>query len=175
MIGGLVEHKSITCPLSAHLEHIDLERTVLGTVVARCSRFGSEPVTCSHECARRMDLHDHDVLEQVMERVLVLYTTPQARAFAERLACCLRFERLVPELANSEVGGLPPPEDYEAVVCVSPLHRGRHTQAIAHYLTDHQLALATMPTFFVEPDRETAARLTELANAIGDQIPDLPT
>ncbi|CAN5360864.1 hypothetical protein BH11MYX1_BH11MYX1_09890 [soil metagenome] len=169
-----MEHRSITCPLSAHLEQLELERTALGTVVASCSRFGSEPVTCSHECARRMDIRDHAVLDQVKERVLVLHAaTSQARACAERLACHLRSDSLVPELGNSEVRGAPPPEDYEAVVFVSPLRRGRHTQAIDRYLADHRLALATMPTFFVEPDRETAARISELAKAIGDEIPVL--
>lgn len=171
-----MERKWLTCPLSAHLEEIELERTVLGTVVARCSRFGSEPVVCSHECARRMDVHDHDLLESFTERVLVLYAaTSQAQAIAERLACCLRSDCLVAELANGAVRDMPPPEDYEAVVFVSPLRRGRHTPAIDNYLADHHLALATMPTFFVEPNRETIASVSELAKAIGDEIPALPT
>ena len=34
-----MERKLITCPISAHLEEIEYERTPLGIVIDQCSRF----------------------------------------------------------------------------------------------------------------------------------------
>ncbi|MEO8840978.1 MAG: flavodoxin domain-containing protein, partial [Kofleriaceae bacterium] len=93
----------------------------------------------------------------------------------EMLAHCLQSDCLVAELANSALRSTPPPEDYDAVVFVSPIRSGRHAPSIAEYLSAHHLALATMPTFFVEPNRESVVHVSELAKAIGDEIPALLT
>lgn len=55
-----MERKRITCPETAHLELIDYEPTPLGALIVGCSRFlprGS--VSCSRECAVRLDHRDH--------------------------------------------------------------------------------------------------------------------
>ena len=55
-----MERKRITCPETAHLELIDLDRTSLGILIAGCSRFLPRcSIDCSRECAARMDRREH--------------------------------------------------------------------------------------------------------------------
>jgi hypothetical protein len=54
-----VERKLITCPESAHLEEIEMERTPDGIVIISCSRFSPAcAVECAVECAVRMNRRD---------------------------------------------------------------------------------------------------------------------
>lgn len=46
---------NVTCPESAHLETIDIERTPRGLRIVRCSVFGDCPVSCPHTCAARLE------------------------------------------------------------------------------------------------------------------------
>ncbi|HSJ99838.1 MAG TPA: hypothetical protein VK932_01300 [Kofleriaceae bacterium] len=48
--------KRVTCPETAHLAMIELERHPLGTLIAACSRFAPSCVpACSRSCAGLMD------------------------------------------------------------------------------------------------------------------------
>ncbi len=54
-----MERKLITCPESAHLEEIEMERTPDGIVIISCSRFSPAcAVECAVECAVRMNRRD---------------------------------------------------------------------------------------------------------------------
>ena len=55
-----MERKRITCPETAHLELIDLDRSPLGILIAECSRFLPRcSIDCSRVCAARMDRREH--------------------------------------------------------------------------------------------------------------------
>ena len=147
-----MERRRITCPDTAHLEEIELERTRLGIVITRCSRFGEAAIECARECAARMDRRERD---ERCERVLVVHDGP-VRAIAERLAAMLRRDDFAVELADASAVGMPPPEDYEAVVMLSPIRRRRFARATVDYIAEHRDALAAMPTFFASVSERPA-------------------
>lgn len=142
-----MERKRITCPETAHLEEIDVERTPLGTVIAGCSRFspGSE-VTCARECAARMDRRDRRDRDDHTERILVAYAGADAQTatIARTLAGDLAQDGLIVEEADLDRELAPPPADYEAVVVVAPARFGRLARAVQSYIAAHRPALAAM-------------------------------
>ena len=161
--------KPITCPLTGHLETVELEQTPLGVVVERCSRFSpSDRVTCTRECARRLDLRDRAGEDELTERVLVLYAdVGRGRPAAEALAVALREEGMVVELAVAHAGTAPPPEDYDALVLVAPLRVWGYARSLTDYMRDHLDALATMPTWFISVSRGGVASAARLWDDVG--------
>jgi menaquinone-dependent protoporphyrinogen IX oxidase len=146
-----MQRQRITCPETAHLEEIDLERTSAGIVIAGCSYF--EPrcaVECTRECARRMDLRDRRDSDDRNERVLVLAPTRDARteSLARQIAAALICDGFSVELADAGSRTAPPPADYKAAVIGSPIASGRYARPVIDYVTSHRDALARMPTFF---------------------------
>lgn len=98
-----MEHKRITCPETAHLEEVDLERTPLGTVVAGCSRFSPRgAVDCTRACAARMDRRDNRDRDDHTERILVAYAGADAQAAA--IARTLAGD-LARDLLRAAIGG----------------------------------------------------------------------
>lgn len=54
-----MERKLITCPETAHLEEIEMERMPRGIVILSCSRFSPAcAIECVSECAVRMNRRD---------------------------------------------------------------------------------------------------------------------
>jgi hypothetical protein len=145
-----MERKLITCPGSGHLEELEIERTPLGILIGSCTRFSPAcNVTCARDCAARMDRRDHLVSHDQRERVLLVYANEAAQRLAERLAGLLARDDLVIELADSETLGVPPPEVYDAVVVVAPVHRRRLARSTDRYVAAHRDALASRPSYFV--------------------------
>lgn len=142
-----MERKKITCPESAHLEEIELERTPFGIVLNSCSRFGPRCATqCEAECARRMDRRDRLRGVDRRERVLVIYADEQRiRPIANVIAATLEADGLAVELADADSGPAPPPASYEAVVIGFPVRFGRYRRAIWEYIRAHRDALASIP------------------------------
>ncbi|HET9991718.1 MAG TPA: flavodoxin domain-containing protein [Kofleriaceae bacterium] len=158
--------KPITCPLTGHLETVELEQTALGFVVDRCSRFSpSDRVTCTRECARRLDRAGND---ELTERVLVLYAdATRSRPPADALASALREEDMVVELAAVDFGTAPPPQDYDALVLVAPLRMWGYARSLTDYMREHVAALETMPTWFISVSRGGVAKAERLWSAVG--------
>lgn len=174
--------KPITCPLTGHIETVDLERTSLGIVIERCSRFSpSDHVRCSGECARRLDGYDRAGQDDLLERILVLYAAAsRGRQPAEAIASALREESMTVEIADVETGGAPPPEDYDGLVIVAPRGVWGYTPRLSSYLDEHDAALRAMPSWYFPISRSgdtTARQLTgrahELARMISDDMPAL--
>lgn len=155
-----MERKVITCPVTGHLETIDLERTELGIIVGGCSRFSPpEDIACECECARRLDRRDRREAED-KDRVLVLYAGgTRGRIPADVIATAMRKDAFEVELADAESRGAPPPEDYDAVVIVATLRAWGYPMATTQFLRDHADVLRTMPTWFVSvsPKGEASA------------------
>lgn len=140
----VAERKRITCPESAHLEEVDLERTPLGLVVLGCSKF--EPrcdVACARECARRLDARQHS--DDANDRVLIVYSRAAwTHPVADALADLLRHDHFHVELADADLGGTPPPSDYDAVVVGTPQRLGRRARPIIDYVSQYRDALSSM-------------------------------
>ena len=103
-----MERKRITCPESAHLEEIDIERTRLGLVIVGCSKF--EPrceVACARECARRLDQRDRG---DEQDRVLIVFSrSAWTRPITNPLAQRLTHDDFQVELADTNSHEMPPP------------------------------------------------------------------
>ena len=175
-----MERKRITCPESAHLEEIDVERTSFGILIGGCSRFSPRcAVECETECARRMDRRDHHERDVFTERVLLANGGSEARTseIVRALAAELVGDGLVVEVADLEDGGAPPPEDHDLVVIVSPVRLGRVSRAARVYAERHGAALSAVPAFWIRVSRPASdglddpARIHELALAIADEVP----
>jgi len=72
----------------------------------------------------------------------------QTHLIAETLAGHLRAAGHGVELADALAGGLPPPEDYDAVMMGSRVQLGRHASEIVEYAVANRHVLAAMPTAF---------------------------
>lgn len=87
-----------------------------------------------------------------MSRFLVLFASHfgQTRRIAERISARLRELRHEVELVDvrSDPRGLPPPQDYDAVVLGSRVEFGRHAAELRGYISAHADALSEMPTAF---------------------------
>jgi hypothetical protein len=169
-----MDRRAITCPVTAHLEAIDYERTSLGVIVERCTRFPAGDVQCSCECARRIDRHDRADCGDPTERVLVVYAGE--RAPADVVAHALRADDFTVELADASVAGSPPPEDYDAVVLVVRAGWLHHGRAISDYARDHDNGLrARLTRTFAVPRRWARKSIEQRANAfarlLADDIP----
>lgn len=144
-----MERKYVTCPETAHLEQVELERTDVGRVVNSCSRFHPPgALTCSRECARRMDRRDRLEVED-QDRVLVLIASPLSTVtqVAHVLAEAMRTEGLIAEIATLGIGAVPPLEDYDAVVIGVASRLGLRGRPFITYLRDQIAALAARPSF----------------------------
>lgn len=169
-----MERRAITCPMTAHLEVIDYERTSLGILVDRCTRFSPGDVRCTRECSRRLDRRDRADNDDPTERVLVVYANE--RIPADAIAHALRFDDFIVELADACVSGAPPPEDYDAVVIVSQPYWPHQTRAIDAYVREHPTGLQDRPsrTFSVPrwwSRRSIETLATTFARAFAEAIP----
>ncbi len=155
-----MERKRITCPETAHLEEIDLDRTPFGTVITACSRFSPTcAVTCARDCAARMDRRDRSHLEPALDRVLIVYADRDGhvRQIAERLSEALQRDAFAVELADADVRAAPPPQDYDAIVLGSHLRLGHYERSLLQYITQHCKALASPPAFHFAVAEDEAA------------------
>ena len=151
-----MERKRITCPETAHLEEIDLERTPHGIVIAGCTRYSPRcAVDCTRECAARMDRRDRRDRDDQVERVLVVCpgTDTQTAAIARALASDLARDGLIVELADLDRGAAPQPAAYEAVVIASPVRFGRLARSAVAYIDAHHRALSATAGFLISVAR----------------------
>jgi len=97
-----------------------------------------------------------------VSRVLIVYASAhgQTRAIADAIADRLRQRDHVVELGDAAAGmwGLPPPDDYDAVVLGSRVQLGRHAPAIAEYVRLHRSALFDVATAFFSVSMSAAQR-----------------
>jgi hypothetical protein len=169
-----MERRAITCPITAHLEVIDCERTSLGILIEGCSRFSPGGARCNRECSRRLDRRERVDNDDPTERVLVVYA--RERLPAEAIAHALQLDDFTVELADACVVGAPPPEDYDAVVIVSQPNWLNYTRAIDAYVAEHAAGLQDRPsrTFSVPrrwSRRSIATLATTFAHWFGDAVP----
>ena len=95
-----------------------------------------------------------------MSRVLIIYASAhgQTHRIAEAIAEHLRRGGHEVELGDALAGGLPPPEDYDAVLVGSRVHFGWHAQEVIEYIAAHRKALKGMITGFFSVSMAAAAR-----------------
>lgn len=97
-----------------------------------------------------------------MSRVLVVYASHygQTRVIAQRLAERLRDRGHEVELANASDGieGLPPPQDYDAVMLGSRVEFGKHARSVLQYMRENEVALRKMPTAFFSVSMSAAGQ-----------------
>jgi hypothetical protein len=166
-----MERRAITCPMTAHLEVIDYERTSLGILVEGCSRFSPGDIRCNRECSRRLDRRDRADNDDPTERVLVVYA--RERVPAEAIAYALRLDDFIVELADACVSGAPPPEDYDAVVIVAQPNWLNYTHATDAYAREHAAGLRDRPSrTFSVPRRWSRRSIDGLATAFARSFAD---
>jgi len=160
------ERKRITCPETGHLEEVELERTPLGILVTKCSRYPGANLACPRECARRMDRRDH-MSADTRERVLIVLANfhDDAAHIATMLAEQLAADNLAVELADLETGHVPPLADYDAVVIGARVRLGHNERALSAYIREHVSELGELPAFWYcvghgSYPSESAGRLT---------------
>lgn len=85
-----------------------------------------------------------------MSRILIVFASAygQTRRIAEALAARLGELGHGVELADARTAGIPPPEDYDAVMIGSRVQLGRHASEVVEYVVGNRRALAQMPTAF---------------------------
>jgi menaquinone-dependent protoporphyrinogen oxidase len=85
-----------------------------------------------------------------MSRILVVFASSngQTHRIADAIAAHLRDAGHGVELADAFAGGVPPPEDYDAVVVGSRVHMGRHANEIVEYVVANRYALSRIPSAF---------------------------
>ena len=87
-----------------------------------------------------------------MSRVLVVYASHfgQTRAIAQRLVERLRDRGHEVDIADASDGieGLPPPQDYDAVMFGSRVEFGKHARPVLEYMRENEAALRKIPTAF---------------------------
>jgi menaquinone-dependent protoporphyrinogen IX oxidase len=76
-------------------------------------------------------------------RILVVFAATPICALADAIAARLRRHGYQVELGDASTGGMPPPEDYDAVVLGS---LGPHSRSIARYIEHNRIGLAEVPT-----------------------------
>ncbi|MEO6775573.1 MAG: hypothetical protein ABI467_21610 [Kofleriaceae bacterium] len=138
--------------MTEHLDEIALEHTSLGALIASSSRFGLNEVVCDHECARALGRTPASDADYTHERILVVHDG--ARVPAEVLGNALRAEAVVVEIADSGARGVPPPQDYDAVVLVAWRGARASTRAAEAYMREHHEALREVPTWLVAVSRD---------------------
>ena len=80
---------------------------------------------------------------------------------AEAIAKRLRSHGYVVEIGDAATGGMPPPEDYDAVVLGSSLEDGPHTRLITRYVHHNRRGLAQVPTALFTVSTAGSARDTD--------------
>ncbi len=157
------ERKCLTCPLTARLTQIDLDRTRLGIVIEACDRF--EPrtaIACSRECARRMDRRERAEGGGPRERVLVVFSGRDGRSevVARVLSETFVGDGFDVELGNADTGAAPP-ADYDAIVIGLALRFGVRAPNAIDYIMRHRDVLGTMPAFVFFVAHDLVARGTD--------------
>ena len=97
-----------------------------------------------------------------MSRILVVYASHygQTRVIAQRLVDRLRDRGHEVDLANVSEGidGIPPPQDYDAVMIGSRIEFGKHAKPVLEYIREHRNALREMPTAFFSVSMSAAGK-----------------
>jgi menaquinone-dependent protoporphyrinogen oxidase len=87
-----------------------------------------------------------------MSRILVAFASHygQTRTIAQRITDRLRDRGHEVDLANLSDGiiGVPPPQDYDAVVLGSRVEFGKHAAGVLAYIREHLPELRRIPTAF---------------------------
>jgi menaquinone-dependent protoporphyrinogen oxidase len=81
-------------------------------------------------------------------RILLVHAArhDHTRVIAEAIASRLRSHGYRVEIGDAATGGMPPPEDYDAVVLGSSLEDGPYTRLITSYVHHNREGLAQVPT-----------------------------
>jgi menaquinone-dependent protoporphyrinogen IX oxidase len=172
-----MERKRITCPETAHLEEIDLERTPVGLVIHECSRFHpSRDLACTRECAKRMDRRERIDID-AQDRILVIVSGMHAQTtrIGEAIADALRQDGFTAELATLEAGAVPPLEDYDGVVIGAPVRRGPHARTVADYVRAHHDTLTAMPAYLFTVGRDWSLNGGEYVGRLAQRTGWRPT
>jgi hypothetical protein len=162
-----MERLRITCPDSAHLEAIDVERTPFGLVLHGCSRF--EPhcaVECDADCVRRLDMRARANMYDRRDRVLLVFGRGVA-ATAHAIAEKLRADQFHVELTDGDLHTAPPPADYDVVVIGSAVHFGHPDHTITAYVRAHRAELAQMPALFFSVSHSGLPEVGAIRRATG--------
>jgi menaquinone-dependent protoporphyrinogen oxidase len=95
-----------------------------------------------------------------MSRILVLYASShgQTQLIADTIAAQLEHLGHRVELADAFSGGIPPAEDYDAVVVGSRVHFGRHASEVVEYIVRNRRALEQKPSAFFSVSMAAATR-----------------
>jgi menaquinone-dependent protoporphyrinogen oxidase len=85
-----------------------------------------------------------------MSRILVVFASShgQTHLIADAIAGHLRGAGHGVELADAFASGLPPAEDYDAVIVGSRVHMGRHANEVVEYVVANRHALSQRPSAF---------------------------
>jgi menaquinone-dependent protoporphyrinogen oxidase len=96
-------------------------------------------------------------------RILLVYAARHAhtRLIAEAIASRLRNHGYLVEIGDAATGGMPPPEDYDAVVLGSSLEDGPYTRLITSYVHHNRGGLAQVPTALFTVSASGSARDTD--------------
>jgi len=97
-----------------------------------------------------------------MSRILVVYASHfgQTGIVAQRIAERLRDRGHEVDVANASGGvhGLPPPDDYDAVVLGSRVELGKHAKPVLQYMRDNANELRRIPTAFFSVSMSAAGK-----------------
>lgn len=159
----------VTCPLTGQSEQVSVEMTPCGSIVARCSRFvPPDEVHCGGTCAAAIDHERECDREHRAERVLVVYGNAQhTESIARQLGALLSFDGMTVDYADADMGGVPPPEDYDAVLVGMSPRFWRLPRSVLKYIEDHQRALSALPNFLFLVGGAVAKDLAQLAGRTG--------
>jgi menaquinone-dependent protoporphyrinogen IX oxidase len=93
-------------------------------------------------------------------RILLVYATtqPHTRVIADAVAARLRSHGFAVEIGDASEGGMPPPQDYDAVILGGPLGSGQQSRLIETYIEQHLEALAEVPTALFTVSRSGTIR-----------------
>lgn len=96
-------------------------------------------------------------------RILLVYAAGHAhtRLIADAIASRLRNHGYLVEIGDAATGGMPPPEDYDAVVLGSSLEDGPYTRLITSYIHHNRGGLAEVPTSLFTVSTSGSARDTD--------------
>lgn len=96
-------------------------------------------------------------------RILLVYAAghTHTRLIADAIASRLRNHGYLVEIGDAATGGMPPPEDYDAVVLGSSLEAGPCTRLITSYVHHNRGGLAQVPTALFTVSAAGSARDTD--------------
>jgi menaquinone-dependent protoporphyrinogen oxidase len=97
-----------------------------------------------------------------MSRILVVYASHfgQTGTVAQRIAERLRDRGHEVDVANASGAGqgIPPPQDYDAVVLGSRVELGKHAKPVLQYMHEHANELRRIPTAFFSVSMSAAGK-----------------